>query len=127
MKKLVLLYNFSEERLSGVRRALVPLKAAAKEVPKESYGETLGCLAGIDGYEASGAAPEKDFDEEMLVMSGFDSQDIDMLIRSLRKYGVGRVALKAIITPTNVNWNSTDLYFAVRADHEEMQKNRQDG
>lgn len=123
MKKLVLLYNFSGERLSGVKRSLVPLKAAAKEVDKALYGEKLGYLLGIEGYTASGASAEN-FDEELLVMSGFDRQDIDELIRFLRKYGVGRVALKAIVTNTNIDWSSSELYYAVKADHEEMQKQR---
>ena len=60
-----------------------------------------------------------------VLMSGFDSGDIDMLIKSLRKYGVGRVALKAIVTETNINWSSIDLYEAIKADHEEMQRRTQ--
>ena len=105
MKKMVLLYNFSGERLSGVKRALIPLKAIAKEVEKAAYGEKLGCLVGAEGYAPTGAAAE-DFAEELLVMSGFDGNDIEQLIHGLRKYGVGRVALKAVITPTNIDWNS---------------------
>ena len=123
MKKMVLLYNFSGERLSGVKRALIPLKAIAKEVEKAAYGEKLGCLVGAEGDAPTGAAAE-DFAEELLVMSGFDGNDIEQLIHGLRKYGVGRVALKAVITPTNIDWNSSELYHAVRADHEEMQKRK---
>lgn len=123
MKKKVLLYNFSGERLNGVKRSLIPIKAVAQEVDKALYGEKLGYLLEVDGYTASGAAAEN-FDEELLVMSGFDGGDIDELIRSLRKYGVGRVALKAIVTGTNIDWSSSELYYAVKADHEEMQKRR---
>lgn len=124
MKKIVLLYNFSEERLQGVKRALVPLKALAKEIPSEQFGQKLGFLIGAEGYEADMNPEAEPFSDEMLVMYGFDSGDIDMLLRSLRKYGVGRVALKAVITPTNIDWNSSELFFAVKADHEEMQKLR---
>jgi len=127
MKKTVLLYNFSEERLAGVKRALIPLKAAAKVVAKESYGETIGYLAGIEGFAPTATAQPEDFDEELLVMCGFNSSDIDMLIKLLRKYGVGRVALKAVITPTNAEWNGSALYHAVRADHEEMLRRREQG
>ena len=124
MKKTVLLYNFTEERLQGVQRALVPLKALAKAVPHEQFGCKLGFLVGEDGFDGSADGYEP-FVDELLVMYGFDSGDIDMLIRSLRKYGVGRVELKAVVTPTNINWNGSELYFAVKADHEEMKKLRE--
>ncbi len=124
MKKIVLLYNFSEERLQGVKRSLIPIRAMAKTVEKADYNKKLGRLVGLEGYEGGEGGDVQDFDEELLVMYGFDSGDIDLLIRSLRKYGVGRVALKAIVTGTNIDWNSYELYCAVRADHEEMQKNR---
>ncbi len=122
MKKMILAYNFSEERLSGVKRSAVAVRAVVKAVPAESFGEKIGHLIGIPGYEQEGAAPDGSFSDEMLLMSGFDSADIDMLIKALRKYGVGRVALKAIVTETNTGWSSTELYAAVKADHEEMQK-----
>lgn len=125
MKKTVLLYNFTEERLLGVKRALVPLKALAKEITREQFGTKLGCLVGEEGFEESADTHAEPFGDELLVMYGFDSGDIDMLIRSLRKYGVGRVELKAVVTPTNINWNGSELYFAVKADHEKMKKLRE--
>ena len=123
MKKMVLVYNFSGERLSGVKRSLAPMKVIVKEVDKASFGEKIGCLIGAEGYAPTGAAAE-DFEEELLVMSGFNRTDIERLIIALRKNGVGRVALKAIVTNTNIDWNGHELYHAVKADHEEMQKRR---
>ena len=91
MKKTVLLFNFDENRLPLVKRAVMPLKTGIKVVEKN-------------------------------VMSGFTRNDIDELIRSLKKHGVGRVDLKAIVTPTNSLWDCVRLYKAVKADHEEMHK-----
>ncbi len=123
MKKIVLLYNFSGERLAGVKKALVSVKAMPKEVAKADYGEKLGYLAEITGYTAGGTAAD-DFDEEMLVMCGFQRRDLEILLMTLRKYVSGGVALKVMITETNAAWNSCELYHAVKADHEEMQRNR---
>ncbi len=125
MKKLILLYNFSGERLSGVKRSAALLRAAVKEIPKESYGQKLGYLAEVKGYERQEPDSQESFDEEMLIMSGFTGDDIEMLIKSLHRHGVGRIALKAIITQTNIEWTSTQLYRAVREDHEEMMRRRQ--
>lgn len=124
MKKIVLLYNFSTERLQGVKRALVPLKALAKEIPGDQFGMKLGYLIGAEGFEADVSSEAETFSEELLVMYGFDRNDIDMLIQALRKYGVGRVDLKAIVTPTNINWNGSELYSAVKADHDAAHKNK---
>ena len=125
MKKQILAYNFSGERLSGVKLAAVSVKAVTREIAKADYGKKLGCLAGIKGFEDAADTEHEDFQEELLLMCGLSGEDIEMLIRSLRKYGVGRVALKAILTETNTEWTSCELYRAVKQDHEEMLRRRQ--
>ena len=122
MKKTVLLFNFDENRLPLVKRAVMPLKTGIKVVEKKNFNQVLGYLAEISGFQVIEGEAEETFDDEMLVMSGFTRNDIDELIRSLKKHGVGRVDLKAIVTPTNSLWDCVRLYKAVKADHEEMQK-----
>lgn len=122
--KTVLLYNFSEERLAKVKAAVMLAKAGARVVGSDDFCRKLGFLIGAEGFDDSRDEQAGGFDEEMLVMSGFDSRDIDRLIKALRTTGVGRVALKAVVTPTNIGWNSVQLYRAVRADHDEMNRKR---
>ena len=121
--KTVFLYNFSPERLRQVKAAVMLVKAGARVVEKDSYGKKLGFLIGAEGYTDE-TEPAEDFQEELLVMSGFDSEDINRLIMALRRTGAGRVALKAVVTPTNMEWNSSRLYYAVKADHEEMHRGK---
>ncbi|MGN1458257.1 MAG: DUF3783 domain-containing protein [Acutalibacteraceae bacterium] len=124
MRETVLLYNFDSERLPKVKRALMPLKFFLKTVSKEDFSQPIGVLAGIKGIEPVEEKYDGDgFDDEMIVMGGFTSAKIDALVRALNKNGIGKIALKAVITPTNVNWNSVELYKAVKADHDEMNKN----
>lgn len=124
MRETVLLYNFDGDRLPKVKRALMPLKFFLKTVSKEDFSQPIGVLAGIKGIEPIEEKYDGDgFDDEMIVMGGFTSAKIDALVRALNKNGVGKIALKAVITPTNVNWNSVELYKAVKADHDEMNKN----
>ena len=122
MKKTVLLFNFDENRLPLVKRAVMPLKTGIKVVDKKDFNQVLGYLAEISGFQVIEGEAEETFDDEMLVMSGFTRNDIDELIRSLKKHGVGRVDLKAIVTPTNSLWDCVRLYKAVKADHETMHK-----
>lgn len=121
MKKMVLLYHFSQDRLQGIRRSLLPLRVLAREVSPEDYAQPIGALVEAEGFQRTEAAAAETFDEEMLVMYGFNSADLDIFLKMLRKNGVGRIALKAVVTKTNIHWSSTELYRAVRADHEAMQ------
>lgn len=124
MRETVLLYNFDGDRLPKVKRALLPLKFFIKTVSKEDFSQPIGVLAGIKGIEpVEGKYDGDGFDDEMIVMGGFTSAKIDALVRALNKNGIGKIDLKAVITPTNVNWNSVELYKAVKADHDEMNKN----
>lgn len=121
MNEIALFYNFSEERMRKAKFALLLLKIRTKTVSKSDYGQPLGYLAGIKGIEpASEDYDGTSFEEEMIVLHNFTSKTIDSLIRALNKCGVGRVPLKAVITPTNKDWNSVQLYNAVKADYEEM-------
>lgn len=121
MNEIALFYNFSEERMRKARFALLPLRIRTKTVSKSEFNQPLGYLAGIKGIEpAETEFVGSGFDEEMIVMHNFTNKTVDSLIRALNKCGVGRVPLKAVITPTNKDWNSVQLFEAVKADSDEM-------
>ena len=123
MNEIALFYNFSEERMRKAKFSLLPLKIRTKAVSKAEFNQPLGFLAGIKDIEPSKTEFDGEgFDEEMIVMHNFTSKTIDNLIRALNKCGVGRVPLKAVITPTNKDWNSVQLFKAVKADSDEMAK-----
>ncbi|MCQ4021572.1 MULTISPECIES: DUF3783 domain-containing protein [unclassified Ruminococcus] len=125
MKETVLLYNFSDERLAKIQRALLPLKIRIKAVSINEYSQPLGYLAGIKDIEPTDEKFSGDgFTDELMLICGLNNTKLEALLRSLYKYGVGRIDLKAMLTPTNISWNSTQLYKAVKADHEEMNRNK---
>ena len=115
MKELAMFYNFSDERLRKAKFALMPLKIQVKKVEKEDFNQPIGFLAGIKGIEPAAEKFDGDgFDEEMIVMHNFTNKTIDSLIRVLNKCGVGRVPLKAVITPTSKDWDSLTLIKALK-------------
>ncbi len=124
MKETVLLYNFTDrERLMKVKQALMPLGFRLKAVAKEDYGKPLGMLAGVKGMEETGEEPAYDgpgFDDEMAVMAGLTSSQVDAFIKTLRKKGVGRIDYKAVLTPFNKDWDSVTLYHEIKKEHEAM-------
>lgn len=122
MREIVLAYNFSDERLSKLRRALMPLKFRIKAVSPDEFQKPVGTLAGFKEVELApddGDCPES-FDEEMLLMCGLTNGRIDALINALYKKGVGKIDLKAVLTPSNICWSSNHVYREVKADHERM-------
>ncbi|MFR2408873.1 MAG: DUF3783 domain-containing protein [[Clostridium] symbiosum] len=93
---------------------------------REDYGRPLGTLAGVKGMEElteadhSGDGLRSDFDDEMAVLAGLTSSQVDSFIRTLRKKGVGRIDYKAVLTSVNKDWDSVHLYHEIKKEHEAM-------
>ena len=122
MKPTVLLYNIKDRaRLLKLHQALMPLGFRIRLVEKTEFGLPLGVLAGLDEKPEQEAEMEAlDFSDEMAVMAGFTSAQVDAFILALRKHGVGRIDYKAVLTPTNRAWNSVKLYCEIKKEHEKM-------
>ena len=122
MKKQILLYNIKDKkRAMDIRRVLMPLKIRIKTISPDEFAHPIGYLLGLSGYEASDA-PAQDyfFEDEMMIMAGFTSYDIDQLIRGFHKRIIQGIPLKAIVTPHNQEWRSFKLYGDLKKEHEKM-------
>ena len=90
----------------------------ASSVVYDTSGEPVGALAGMmprTGAEAAGS-----FDDEMLVLVNFGSKLLNQFLQELRAAKIPGVALKAVLTPTNAEWNSVRLHEEIRREHEAM-------
>ena len=104
----ILLYNLDNPRGAKIRRMCLPLRLRTALVPRESYGLPLGELA-------AGKQPEtpyggEGFDDEMMVLSDCPGRLLDLLLQSFRRNKVAPVHLKAVLTPTNREWDSVALH-----------------
>ncbi|MCI8577663.1 MAG: DUF3783 domain-containing protein [Lachnospiraceae bacterium] len=109
----------SAAKLKGV---LVRMGIRIRNVAPDQVLEQVGALAGMPGFrlqEERGTAlaviPQK-----MLVMYRFSSQRMDELLRNLRKAGVPRIDLKAVITESNCQWTFYHLYEEISEEHRQM-------
>jgi len=68
--------------------------------------ETTVCAPGGSADSASDAL----FGEPMLVFCGMSPQEVSRFIDRLNASGAPRIALKAVMTATNRDWNSRALY-----------------
>ena len=108
MKPPVLLtYNLHGERAAKIRMAAMRFHVRLRAVEKREYARPLGELveSGPEG-DWDGEA----FDEEMLVMAHLPPALVQAFLQGLRRAGVRPGGLKAVLTPTNAQWDSLALY-----------------
>ena len=115
----VLLYNFRDpSRRAKIRGWLDRKGIRALEIPPTELHHSLGALLELPGFDREpGLRLERGFEEEMLVMFGFQGSLLHEFLAFFRAEGLPPVPLKAMITPTNVYWSSLTLYEALKEEH----------
>ena len=135
MMETVLYYNPGRpeamKHVAMMKSVLVRMGVRIKNIGPEQVLEKVGYLAGMEGYEAAkesaGAVPGElpVIPEEVLVLKQFSSQRLDMLLSGLRRAGVPRIALKAVLTEHNSDWTFYHLYQELKEEHETMTAGQQ--
>lgn len=119
----ILLFKVNNDRQRSIEKLCRSLSVTVKvSVIKPSmYQQSMGYLAGISGFQRnSNIYKGNDFDSEMLVFSGMDSDLTDEFLEGMKKAGLPPVSLKAIITPTNIFWTPLKLYQELCSEHQAM-------
>lgn len=122
MKKQILLYNIKDKkRAIDIRRVLMPLKIRIKQVAAADFGQPIGYLADIDGFDAcEDLSGDFSFDDEMMIMVGLTSFEIDQVIKGFHKKRISGIPLKAVLTDENRKWDSRKLYENLREEDSKM-------
>ena len=118
----VLMYNCSGEQWAKLRQIFLMLRVRIRPVEADQYGLTLEEL--LDRSEEK-APVEEEFSDPMLVFCNLPHEKLDHLLTAMGRAGLPRIALKAMLTPTNRTWTSQQLWTELRREHEAMQAQRQ--
>ena len=118
----VLMYNCDGEQWSKLRQIFLMLRVRIRPVEADQYGLTLEDLLGRSEEKAP---VEEEFSDPMLVFCNLPHEKLDHLLTAMGRAGLPRIALKAILTPTNRTWTSQQLWTELRREHEAMQAQRQ--
>ena len=115
----LLLFNIhDEEKRTAIRLLSLRLGYSVLDVLPEQQSMKISELL-------SGAKPVGQnlipFTDEMMVMSGFSSQDMHALLDGMRNNGCP-VRLKCIVTETNKSWTAVRLYKELAAEDQAMRK-----
>lgn len=123
MKETVLYYNPNKAaHASKLISVFVRMGIKIKNISEDQLDEKVGYLVGLEGFEVC-ENKTLDFDvieEEMLVMKDFSDRRLNELLMQMRKAGIPRIALKAVVTEHNVNWTFRALYKEIKEEHEQM-------
>lgn len=110
--------------VSKLKGVLVRMGVRIKNISPDQAGQKVGYLAGMPGFEEEPETGEiLPVKEEMLVMKNFTSSRVDELLANLRKAGVPRIALKAVVTEQNSRWTFFELYEELQKEHAAMTEN----
>ena len=118
----VLMYNCDDEQWAKLRQIFLMLRVRIRPVEADQYGLTLEDLLGRSEEKAP---VEEEFSDPMLVFCNLPHEKLDHLLTAMGRAGLPRIALKAMLTPTNRTWTSQQLWTELRREHEVMQAQRQ--
>lgn len=109
-----------------VKAVLVQMGVRIKNVEPDQVHQTVGYLAGMPGYEEQKCLTEGEWiPEEVLVMKDFTGSRMDTLFQKLRRAKVPGIALKAVITDSNVEWSFRELYQELVREREAVKQTKQ--
>lgn len=128
-KELVLYYQPEVEKQTGndskaakLKAVLIRMGIRIRNISSDQMNQTVGYLAGIEGFDEAAFEACPPVEEEILVMKNFSNRRVDELLLNLRRAGVPKVQLKAVVTDTNCKWRFYDLYEELKEEHEAMSK-----
>lgn len=120
---LVLTYNLAGDRASQLHLICLKLRLRVRAVSEDTYAEPLAALAGFEPLKGLNTA-EETFHDEMLLFVNFDGAMLNRFLAEIRATRMPGIALKAVLTPTNMHWNSIQLHSELYREHEAMRARR---
>ena len=102
-----------------MKTVLVCMGARIKNIAAADFAQTVGFALGRAGFAAQSADTAEAPEQPMLVLDGFTSKRLDVLLRELRQHGVS-VPYKAIVTEHNLPWTLRALYDELVREQEAM-------
>ncbi len=119
----VLLFNINApEKIRQLTILSVRLNFSCIVVPSDQqYCLISDLLSGTAGARSVPA-----FFDEMIVLEGFGKADLNFLLNEMIRTDTV-VPLKAVVTPTNLEWTAAQLHAELRSEHLRMSARRNSG
>ncbi len=115
----MLCFNLPSEKSGKVRLLAMQLGVRVRPVATDEYGETLAALCSWEALAAA-AAPGIPFTDEMLVLCNFSSAQLNGFLGGFKRVQIPPVALKAVLTDTNLHWSAVMLQQELAQEHQAL-------
>ena len=109
MDATVLAFGFDGAELKGLKTTCMRKGVRLRRASPADCGQSIGALCGA-AKRREDAAPGSAPPGPMLVFAHFRDRQLDMFLSELRTARLGKDALKAVLTPTNAQWDANTLY-----------------
>ncbi len=116
MNPLLLCAHMEPGRLLRLSMIAGALGIRVKEIKDEQAGQRLEALCGLSPIGRPAGKKAK-IGEEMAVMAFFPERLMDTLFDAIRKNGLERPRLMAVLTPTNRAWTLERLYQELQKEY----------
>ncbi|MCE5343634.1 MAG: DUF3783 domain-containing protein [Eubacteriales bacterium] len=117
MKPPVLLcYNLTDEQGRKITLLAMRLMIRIRTVRPEEYGQPLAVLCGMEPPTDT-PAPAEHFADAMLVLGHFPPELLNRFLYGFRQEHIPAVGLKAILTDSNMYWDSQTLHSQLAEEH----------
>ena len=114
----ILLFNMNKDRQLSIEKLCRSLSIKTSFIKSSYYSQSLGYLAGINGFPRnSNSYTGNELESEMLIFSGMDSELTDRFLSAFKESELPPIALKAVVTPTNIFWTPVMLYQELKKEH----------
>lgn len=120
-KKTAFLYCNDAEKTAVIEKVFAPMGISVKTVGEDEYYKPLSVLVFGIGKAAEPTDTADTINEPMMILHGLDRNLLDKAVTALRKNDV-IIPLKAITTPTNLNWSSVKVFRNLKEEHEAFKK-----
>lgn len=119
----VFLFHVPLKTEKQVAQLLRPYGISVRTISREQYTVPLGVLLGLRKAGRMLPLLGLEFAEPMLLMHGLPDDMVDAVLAQLKAAKIS-IDLKAITTPTNLEWNAMQMYAELRREREKFFANR---
>ena len=109
MDATVLAFGLDAAALKGLKVLCARKGVRLRRAAPADCTQSIGALCG-EGPRREDAAPGGALPGPMLVFAHFREKQLDMFLSELRTARLGLGAIKAVLTPTNAQWDAHALY-----------------
>ena len=120
MDAIVLAFGLDAAELKGLKAACARKSVRLRRATPADCGQSIGALCGA-AKRREDAAPGGALPGPMLVFAHFREKQLDMFLSELRTARLGKDALKAVLTPTNAQWDAAALYAELAREKSQVQ------